>query len=243
MKKYLFIWLILPLPLMAQFNITPFVGMNSTRLSEEYSGYAKGGNFAILGVELEKTFALKQYSPFSLSLTSGLSYLPNGFNRENSLPILNGYVYSKTTIETTYWQVPVILRLNWRPFALVEDWRVFIGGGISYNILTQAHISEQAMGASVAISYYPPISYSYQDSRDVTDMAVKNSIFQRFEVGMKFKHIQVTWRISVSTQDMYFKGLEKNWQVPTKDSFYLNTHASRGITNEKYSEVVLGWRF
>jgi hypothetical protein len=60
---------------------------------------------------------------------------------------------------------------------------------------------------------------------------------------MKFKHLQVSWRLSLSTQDMYFKGLENNWQVPANYSFYIDAHKARGITKEKYSEVVVGWRF
>jgi hypothetical protein len=231
---------------MAQLNFTPFVGLNSTRLSEQYTGYAKGGNFGLYGVEIEKTFTLRTYSPITISLMTGVSYLPNGFNQETSYSFsTSGYTYQKTNIETTYWQVPLIARLNWRPSPLIEDWRIFFGGGISYNSLTHAHVEEKAMYVPTlsTSAYYPPPSVSYQDSKDVTDLAVAHSIFTRFELGMKFKHLQVSWRLSFSTQDMYFKGLEKNWQVPANYSFYIKAHDSRGITKEKYSEVVFGWRF
>ncbi|MBI3481449.1 MAG: outer membrane beta-barrel protein [Bacteroidetes bacterium] len=243
MRKCFFILMILPLPLIGQLNFTPIAGLNSTRLSESYSGYAKGGNFGVYGVEVEKTFNFTEYSPVSISLLSGVSYLRNGFNQENSFSVFNAYYYKKTNIETTYWQVPLMVRINWRPFPLVEDWRLFFGAGVSYNSLTHAHIAEQATNVSIVLLYYPPPSTSYQDSRDVTDIAVKHTLFERFDIGMKFKHLQVSWCLSVSMQDMYFKCLENNWQVPFNYSFYLDAHKSRSITKEKYSEVVFGWRF
>src|SRR6185369_6640189 len=83
MRKLVIILIFSPMPLLAQWNFTPFVGLNSTRLSESY-GYAKGGNFGIYGIEIERTFVLKAYSPVSISLMTGLSYLPNGFNQETS---------------------------------------------------------------------------------------------------------------------------------------------------------------
>src|SRR5690349_12486837 len=124
MRKLIVILIFSPMPLFAQWNFTPFVGLNSTRLSESF-GYAKGGNFGVYGIEVEKTFVLKAYSPISISLMTGISYLPNGFNQENSFSYFtNSYSYKKTTIETTYWQAPLMLRINWRPSPLIEDWRV-----------------------------------------------------------------------------------------------------------------------
>ncbi len=250
MKKYFFILILCPLPLIAQFSITPFVGLNTTKMSEAYSGYANGGNYGIMGIEIERQFNLKQYSPISLSLVSGLSYLPNGFNRTSIFAISLGsgsYSYEKTNIEMQYLQVPLLARVNWRPFALVENWSVFFGAGVSFNQTNYAHISEQASEVSFTFSNSgllpPPTLKNYLDSRDVTFMAVKNPLFQRIEFGMKFKHVQITYRISVSRQDMYFKGIENTWQVPSANSFYINAHNSRGITNEKYTEIVLGWRF
>lgn len=243
MRRSIILLIFFPLPLLAQWSFTPFVGLNSTRLSESF-GYAKGGNFGLFGIEVEKTFTLKPYSPITISAMTGVSYLPNGFNQETSFSFFtNSYSYKKTNIETTYWQAPLMLRINWRPSPLIENWRVFFGAGVSFNTLTHAHIEEKAMNVPVVASYYPPTAASYEDSRDVTNLAVAHSLFQRFDVGMKFKHLQVSWRLSLSTQDMYFKGLENNWQVPATYSFYINAHNARGITKEKYSELVVGWRF
>src|SRR5258708_6447502 len=183
MRKCFFILMIAPWPLMAQLKIAAIAGLNSTKLSESYSGYAKGGNYGIFGVEIEKNFNLREYSPISISLLSGVSYLRNGFNQENSFSVFNAYFYKKTNIETTYWQVPLMIRINWRPFALVEDWRMFFGAGISYNTLTHASIAEQATNVAIAVLYYPPPSSSYQDSRDVTNIGVAHPLFERFELG------------------------------------------------------------
>jgi len=250
MKRYFFILVLCPFLLKAQFSITPFAGLNTTKMSEEYSGYANGGNYGIAGVEIEKQFNLNRYFPLNFSLVTGLSYLSNGFNRTSIFAISIGsgsYSYEATNLEMRYLQVPLIARVNWRPFALVEDWSLFFGAGVSINRLNYAHISEQATEVSLTLNKSgllpPPTLTTYQDSRDVTSIAVKNPIFQRIEFGMKFKHVQVTYRISVSMQDMYFKGIEKTWQVPSGDSFYIKAHNSRGITTEKYTEIVLGWRF
>src|SRR5579859_687057 len=250
MRKYFFMLTLCPLPLIAQFSVTPFVGLNTTKMSEAYSGYANGGNYGVAGVEIEKQFNLSQYSPVSFSLVSGLSYLSNGFSRTSIFAIAIGsgsYSYEATNLEMRYLQVPLIARVNWRPFALVEDWNLFFGAGVSMNRLNYAHISERATEVSLTVNNSgllpPPTLTTYQDSRDATSIAVKNPVFQRIEFGMKFKHVQVTYRISSSMQDMYFKGIEKTWQVPSGDSFYIKAHNSRVITKEKYTEIVLGWRF
>jgi hypothetical protein len=250
MKKIFLILILCPLSLRAQFRVIPFIGLNTTKMTESYSGYANGGNYGIFGIEIEKQFNLKQYSPVSFSLVSGLSYLPNGFNRTSIFEISIGsgsYSYQKTNIDLQYIQIPAMARINWRPSVLVENWSVFFGAGISFNQTNYAHIAEQASEVSLTLNNSgllpPPTLKNYQDSRDVTSIAVKNPLFQRFDFGMRFKHIQVTYRISVSMQDMYFKGIENTWQVPAADSFYISAHNSRGITKEKYSEIVFGWRF
>ena len=251
-KNWLYILIMLPFSLSAQFSFTPFVGLNSTKLTESYSGYAKGGNYGILGVEVERQINLSLYSPLHFSIVTGVSYLSNGFDRTSSFTFTSSYYsYELTNIRTRYIQVPAMVRINWRPFALVENWYLFFGAGVSFNQLTYAHMEEQAdkinfTGSSFSPYpgiYPPPQLLYYSDSQDVTSRGVRNSIFKRFELGMKFKHVQVTWRISLSTQDMYFKGIEKNWNVPASSSFYINAHNSRGITKEKYSELIFGWRF
>lgn len=246
MKRYFSILMLIPFPLMAQINLTPFVGLNSTKYTEAYSKYEKGGNYPIIGVEVEKTFKVTTYSPFNFSLVTGVSYLPNGFERATSFTALNSYSYSKTDIQTTYLQVPIVARINLRPFPLVENWRLYFGFGISINNLMKASIAEESIRSEFSLAYPtfpPPKITSYRNSQDVTEMGVKYAMFSRFELGMKFTHFQVSWRLSVASQDMYFKGYEKTWPGPALDSHYINAHNSRGITKEKYSEIIFGWRF
>lgn len=252
MRKIFFILVVFASPLRAQIKIVPFIGLNSTKMTEAYSGYAKGGNYGIFGVELEKQFKLNKYSPVSFSFVSGVSYLSNGFEQNYSSTISIGsgsYTYKSTNLQMKYWQLPVLARINWSLFALVENWQLFFGAGVSINYLSYAHLAENASDVplgSFAVNpglYPPPLLATYSDNREVTSLGVKTPLFSRLEIGMKFKHVQVTYRISTSLQDMYFKGIENTWKVPALDSYYINAHNSRGITKEKYLEIVFGWRF
>jgi len=248
MKKFLFILPLIPLPLLAQISVTPIAGLSSIRMTQAY-GYEKGGNYGIVGAEVELNLKSKGYSPFNISFVSGVSYLSNGFARNFSFSYtaLNYYDAQSTNLQMKYLQVPLIMRLNFRPFPLVEDWRIFIGAGLSFSNLMQAHMAEQWTRVSTfnnAFSYLPvtPVVSEAHDDRDVLSYANKNSMFERFEIGMKFKHVQITFRLSASMQDMYFKGIENVWQVPADHSLYLDAHNTEGIIKEKYTEIIFGWR-
>jgi hypothetical protein len=135
-----------------------------------------------------------------------------------------------------------MLKLNWQPFPLIEDFRFYFGGGVSSNVLLKATLSEKATKVFKSSDpYVIPQTTQYQDSKDVTSLGVKNSLFTRFDFGIKYKRIQIALRVSVSIQDMYFKGLEKNWAVPAKESAYISGHTAAGTTNEKYSELAIGY--
>jgi hypothetical protein len=245
MKRILIALLWLPLPVWAQFSAVPFVGMNSTRMSRAYGGYDKGGNFGVAGVEAEYMFKSGPYASVRLSLITGLSYLPNGFHETSNFSVLSAYYFHSQDLQMKYWQLPFGVRINWRPFPLMEDWRLFLGAGVSYNYLAYAHLAEES--TQVAISWNdplhpPPIVTTLSDSRTVTALGVKHPLFERFEIGMKFKHVQVTYRLSLSTQDMYFKGIEKSWKLPASESSYIDAHNRNGVTREKYMEIIFGWR-
>jgi hypothetical protein len=221
-------------------------------MSQSY-GFDNGGNYAVGGVDVELMYKKNFYSVVNFSLVSGASYLSNGFNKLSNYSYTFGtYTYydtRSTQIQMTQWQVPIVLRINFRPFPLMEDWRLFFGGGVVMNNLTSAHMAEQWTLIQKGINsqaypglFAPPSITHYEDSRDVTSYAPASATFERFEFGMKFKHFQVTYRLSTSTQDMYFKGIEKVWRVPATQSQYIDAHKSRGITKEKLSEIVFGWR-
>jgi hypothetical protein len=97
----------------AQVNLTPYAGINTTRI---YSGflYENGGAFAVTGLELELAKKPKQTRPLQLSMTLGASYLSNGFYYSGnfSYTALNFYTQRITDLKTQYVQFPLLLRVN-----------------------------------------------------------------------------------------------------------------------------------
>jgi hypothetical protein len=126
----------------------------------------------------------------------------------------------------------------------VEDWKIFLGLGVSYNILLKSTLEEKYTGVALSSDVLaPPTVVSYEDSRDVTSYGEKNSLFRRVELGMKYKRLQLSYRLSRSITDMYRTGLEQDWNVPAEDSWYLGAYEDSGEIIEKYAELVVGFRF
>src|SRR4051812_34582774 len=71
-----------------QIHLTPYVGVNSTRLLLGYD-YEKGGNYAFGGIDIEGRLKPRKISSVHVSLVTGASYLSNGFY-QNSLFALTG---------------------------------------------------------------------------------------------------------------------------------------------------------
>lgn len=229
----------------AQVNITPYAGLNSTRI---YDGilYKNGGAFPVAGVELELAIKRRQSGRTHLSLATGASYLNNGFYYSGnfSYTALNFYTQQITDLNTAYFQVPVTLRLNWQPFPLVEDWRVFLGLGVCHNTLIKSTLAEKYSEVTLSADVLaPPQVVSYEDTRDVTDYGEKSSLFRRVELGMKYKRFQATYRLSRSITDLYRTGIEKDWNVPDEVSWYINAYQDSGKIIEKSTELVVGFRF
>jgi hypothetical protein len=232
----------------AQFSITPFVGINTTKMNTNNTygtDYDNGGSFGFYGVEAEWSKNITKFPRIQFSLATGVSYLHNGFyNSTNSTFVGLGYTHSITNFENKYWQIPFIIRLNYQPFPLMEDLQIFVGGGVSNNILNKSYLTEEYTETRESNQALPPppLTTTYEDSRDVTSLRKKNNLFQRFELGMKYKRLQVAFRISKSVKDIYCAGLETTWNVPDDKSYYIKTHFENGKTIEKYSEFVVGFR-
>ena len=229
----------------AQVNIIPFAGMNSTKI---YDGilYENGGTFLVAGAEIELALKSGRSGRMYLSLATGASYLKNGFYYSGnfSYTALNFYTQRITDLRSEYLQIPFTLRLNWQPFPLVEDWKVFLGLGICHNTLTKSTLAEKYTEVTLNDDVLaPPQVTSYRDSRDVTDYGEKNSIFRRLELGMKYKRFQVSYRLSRSMTDLYRTGLEDDWNVPDERSWYIDACQETGKIIEKYTELVVGFRF
>ena len=228
----------------AQINIVPFAGVNSTKMKTRYF-YENGGTFGIVGFELELRKKPKSHHAAYLTLVTGLSYLKNGFNYSYSFSYtaLSYYTQNVTDMQMEYLQMPLIVRLNWQPFPLVEDWHIFFGAGLSNNLLIKSHLAEQYTYVFISSDLLaPPETTHYEDSQDVTEYGKKTNLFQRFEIGIKYKRIQLTWRLSQSITDMYCDGLETFWGVPDENSDYISAQQANGKTKEKYSELVVGFR-
>lgn len=247
MKQKAILFVILGLSHMArgQINITPYAGINSTRI---YDGilYQNGGSFLVAGAELELALKPKQSGRIYVSLATGASYLKNGFYYSGnfSYNALNFYTQRITDLKTEHLQIPVTLRLNWQPFPLVEDWKVFLGLGICHNTLMKSVLEEQYTEVTLNDDILaPPEVTSYADSRDVTNYGETSSLFRRIELGMKYKRLQVTYRLSRSMTDLYRSGLEEDWNVPDDNSWYIGAYQDSGKIIEKHTELVVGFRF
>src|SRR6185436_8366809 len=143
-----------------------------------------------------------------VSLVTGVTSLANGFhqNSQFSFPGISFFSAHTTDLSTQYIQTPLMVKLNWQIFPLVEDFVVFVGAGASASFLLKATLAEKYTGISFPRdAFTPPTTVHYEDSRDVTDLGVSPALFGRLDVGLRFRKLQVSWRLSISQQDMYFE--------------------------------------
>lgn len=247
MKKTitLFVWIGLCHVAEAQVNLIPFIGINATKIYDGIA-YKNGGAFVITGFELEFAKKPKQHRLIYFSAATGASYLSNGFYYSGNFAYtaLNFYTQRITDLKMQYVQIPVMLRGNWQPFPLVEDWKVFLGVGIVNNLLLKSTLEEKYTEIFLNDDVLaPPEVTSYEDSRDVTGYGKKSSLFRRIELGMKYRRFQLSYRMSRSLTDLYRTGFEEEWNVPDDKSWYIDAHRDSGKTIEQYSELIVGFRF
>lgn len=227
----------------AQINILPIAGINSTRV-KLFSDYRNGGNYGLAGFEVELRKKPARHKPVYFTLITGLNYLKNGCYYSFDISI-GSLLYTQNILDhqTEYWQAPVVARINWQPFPLVEDWHVFFGAGINNSFLIKAHLREEYTNVIFSTdAFATPVTTHLEDGKDVTELGKKHSLFSRFELGMRYKRIQVIYRLSLSVTDMYYKGLENQWNIPAANSEYLRAQQLNGKIKEKYSELVVGYR-
>jgi hypothetical protein len=209
------------------------------------SEFKSGGAFGIVGIDFEFRLKPKHHQKLYFTMATGISYLKNGFYSSESFAYTSWDLYTQEITDMTmqYWQVPVMLRIIWQPFPLVEDWKLFFGAGICNNILVKSTLYEKHTDVIYNVDILaPPTTTQYQDRGDITELGKQNSLFRRFEIGMNYKRIQVTFRLSKSITDLYHEGLEQSWAVPDEDSGYISAHMSDRKTTEKYTELVIGYR-
>jgi hypothetical protein len=228
----------------AQVNLTPYVGMNSTRIYDGIS-FENGGAFVVTGLEIELARKARHHGKVYLSMATGASYLRNGFYYSSNFAYaaVNLYTQRITDLKMQGVQIPLTLRLHWQPFPLVEDWQIFLGAGACRNTLIKSTLEERYTEVYLNEDVLaPPVVTAYEDSRDVSGYGEKNSWFRRIELGMTYKRLQIMYRLSKSLNDMYYAGLEDDWNIPDDESWYIDAHQESGKIIEKYSELVVGFR-
>lgn len=228
-----------------QVAVTPYIGMNSTRIYDGIA-YHNGGAFGVMGAELELSLRGKERKALYLSVATGASYLNNGFYYSSNIAYtaVNLYIQRISDLKTRYLQVPITVRLNWQPFPLVEEWMVFLGLGACHNTLIEATLEEKytEVMLNADILATPQVT-NYQDRGNITAYGEKTSLFGRVELGMKYKRLQVSYRLSRSFTEMYRTGLEADWAVPDEESWYIDAYHDAGKIIEKHAELVVGFRF
>ncbi len=237
-------FLFMSLSVAAQINIVPYAGANSTKMYQS-SGFEKGGSYGVVGLEFELRKRPQQANNVYVTLVTGISYLKNGFYKSDnfSYTALSYYTASVTDRAMEYIQIPVVLRFNWQPFPLVEDFKTFFGAGVNNNLLQKATLAESYTSVFISNDVLaPPEAEHYEDSRDVTDLGKKHSLFARFEAGVIYKRFLVSFRVSKGISDLYYTGLENDWAVPAEFSEYLKAYSEKGSIKEKYSEIMIGYR-
>lgn len=234
--------LTLPFTSRSQVNIVAFGGINSTRV--KYFDYLKGGNYPLVGLEIEVTRRPRKITQLQISFVSGATFLTNGFYRDSGISV-PGLTFTAGTSElkTKYLQVPVLLKLNYRPYPLLEDWFIFSGVGISNDLLLNSTLEEREtnviLGSGILTS--PPLTTSWSDSKAITEYGRKYAAFLRLELGSRFKRLQFSYRISFSIHDMHHEGIEEVWSVPVNESTYFFPKELNSSRKEKYSEFVVGF--
>ena len=173
------------------------------------------------------------------SVNTGVYYLKNGYQESYYYTFFSGTpkpVYS--SLETKYVEVPVQLRLYIQPLPLIESWTLFFGGGISNNILLDATLDELTVEETFGFGIK-----TYQDNANITEHGQKNYLFSTLEVGMMVKRFRISIRQKKSFQDMYFFGLNGNWDIPSDRSTYMFNHGKTGKLMERHIEILIGFSF
>lgn len=226
----------------SQFKIIPIAGVNSTQV--KYYDYLKGGSYPLIGCEAEYNFRHREILPYNLSLVTGIEFLANGFYRDFGINVANLYFQSGTSeLKTRYLRIPFLVRFSYYPFPLIEEWKWFIGIGLSNDILKNSSLSESETQVSQGIGVFtsPPQTVTYQDNQSITDYGKKYALFQRVEIGTRYNRIQLTYRISYSLSDMHHYGMDEVWNIPIDESSYFIPYEINSKRKERYFEFIIGY--
>lgn len=235
--------LALAAPAIAQLNMKFALGINSTSINngekDSYyvSEFPKEINLTA-GIEAEYSLRGESLMPGHVSFVSGLYYLKNGYADNYFFDLFGTQLGYESNFTSSYVQLPMLIRYNFRPLPLVEDFTLFFGGGVSNNILLKAELKESytdipCLGCGID---------TYSDEGNITQYGRKVSFFGHVEAGFQLKRTQVMLRHKRSLQDMYFKNLEGNWGVPPESSHYMLLYNQTGKLREIHWELLISYR-
>lgn len=241
MKKvfFLFVFLFLLLSAKAQFRASVVMGLNNTTIGSAKDSKLPTSRQFTSGLEIETLLKGKHLRSTYFSVNTGAYFLKNGYNESYYYTGFTGTKFPiQSLLETTYVEIPVQLRLYIQPMPLIETWTIFLGGGISNNLLLKASLNEltveQGFGTGVQ---------TYSDNQNITDYGQKSYLFSTIEIGMMINRFRVIIRQKKSLQDMYFQGLNGKWGVPADRSTYMVNHDSTGKLTERHIEVLVAFTF
>jgi len=241
MKKVIFLFggIFLFLGAEAQFNASAVLGFNNTSIGSSKESKLPTSRQLTVGLEVEALLKGKHLRSTYFSLNTGVYYLKNGYKESYYYTLFTGTprpIYS--SLETTYVEIPLQLRLHIQPLPLIESWTIFFGGGISNNILLDASLNELTVEEGFGTGIQ-----TYSDNQTITDYGKKSYLFSTLEIGMMVNRFRIIIRKKTSLQDMYFEGLTGNWGVPADRSTYMVNHDNTGKLTERHIEVLVAFTF
>ncbi|MBL7872231.1 MAG: hypothetical protein JNM78_11505 [Cyclobacteriaceae bacterium] len=223
----------------SQFRATAILGLNNTSIGSSATIKLPTSRQLTGGLEIETLLRGKHLRSAYLSLNTGAFYLKNGFEESYYYTFFGGDkkpIYS--SLETSYLMVPLQGRLYLQPLPLIESWTIFIGGGVSANLLLDASLNEltveETFGSGVK---------TYSDNKNIKNYGEKYYLFSVLEIGMMIKRFKIIFRQKKSLQDMYFSGLDGNWKIPPDRSTYMINHKATGKLTERHIEILVGFTF
>lgn len=215
----------------AQFNLSLTSGINNTAYGVGTNLLTRFPNQVSIPVGLDVQYAFGQRAkPVFVAFRAGVSYLSSGYSYFKSDPTLS--FSNSSEMVKKYLRIPITLRLYFQPMPLVDRFTLFVGGGVSLHKPLSIELTE----------VYTSGNSTAKDSKDLSSLAPSTYLFSVLEAGLSYRRIQISFRFGMSTGNMFIAGLDKNWKVPSANSYYLTQHKEPGDAYEKHRELVIAFK-
>jgi hypothetical protein len=204
----------------AQTEISVTSGIGLTRI-----GGAEFVNNTHIGSQIGRQVSLGLKSKFSITFSAGLEYhhIDSMTRRKETDPHPKGYFVEGdpegggeySHIQLTYslekfqLEFPLMIRLNYKPAYLIEDFMFFVGAGASINILNKAlareYVFVQRIDPVSSLSTLSDFNFVYS----VTENSKKVTTMIDMEYGFTIKRLTLLIRRQVGLSDLTPVGVEK----------------------------------